>query len=464
MPFKNTPDSRFFFPGAQRGAILDALIYAICGGESMIKVVGEVGSGKTMLCRTLQLRLPDSVEVVYLAHPSLTPDNILHVIANELHLDVRAELNRFEVLSTLQHCLLDRHAMGKQVVILIEEAQNMPLDTLEEVRLLSNLETQQHKLLQIVLFGQPELDQHLGTKSMRQFKERVGYSFDLPPFSISEVRDYLNHRMHVAGSQASDFFPPRVIRRIAGYSQGSIRRINLLADKMLLAAYAQNASQLTMPHLLNAVKDCVFNQQPWRLNRLKRVGYLWPVVVMTVLFALFQSSTLTPQDLGASWRQPLSERLVADAEVGNTNSSTVTKTAIRARTDVLDSGRVTFTKRFAGRGAKILTQRQIETRRWIASVDDSYYTIQLMTRTGTSRAEVEWIEQVLSQSQVAPYLNSIHVHEGVIGGQVVLAVSYGHYAGFSAARSALVELPKLLTRFQPFIRSIRSLENEINER
>lgn len=152
-PFKITPNTDFFFSGGNRGAVLDALVYAIVNGEGIIKVVGEVGSGKTMLCRMLQTILPEKIESIYLANPSVAPEDVLDAIAFELQLELPKDADRLKVMQVLQAHLLKRHAEGRQVVIFVEEAQGMPLATLEEIRLLSNLETRQDKLLQIVLFG-----------------------------------------------------------------------------------------------------------------------------------------------------------------------------------------------------------------------------------------------------------------------------------------------------------------------
>ena len=160
-PFRITPHTEFFFSGANRGATLEALLYAITHDEGIVKVTGEVGSGKTMLCRVLVERLPKSVETIYLANPSLSRDEILHVIAADLHVDSRGERVTI-LLRSLQERLIKLYGAGRRVVVLIDEAHAMPIETLEEIRLLSNLESNRHKLLQIVLFGQPELDQHLG--------------------------------------------------------------------------------------------------------------------------------------------------------------------------------------------------------------------------------------------------------------------------------------------------------------
>ena len=177
-PFRITPHTEFFFAGANRGATLEALVYAITAGEGLVKVTGEVGTGKTMLCRVLMERLPETVETIYLAVPSLTRDEMLIAIASELGIDTEGA-NTTQLLRALQQHLIALHADGRQVVALIDEAHAMPLATLEEIRLLSNLETGKEKLLQIVLFGQPELDEHLNLPNMRQLKERITHAFGL---------------------------------------------------------------------------------------------------------------------------------------------------------------------------------------------------------------------------------------------------------------------------------------------
>jgi type II secretory pathway predicted ATPase ExeA len=276
-PFKITPDTSLFFPGGNRGAVLQALIYAITEGEGIVKVVGEVGSGKTMLCRMLEVELPENVEVVYLANPSLSPENILHAIAFELKLNVTETDNRLKVMNELQNYLVDRHADNRQIVVFVEEAQGMPIATLEEIRLLSNLETTQHKLLQIVLFGQPELDEKIATREIRQLKERITYSFQLAPFKGNDVKDYLNSRMRTCGYRSEDVFSASAVSVITKYSKGLLRRINILADKSLLAAYATNTHKVTASHVKTAARDSEF---------LKKRTFMKPVMAALVLLVL----------------------------------------------------------------------------------------------------------------------------------------------------------------------------------
>jgi type II secretory pathway predicted ATPase ExeA len=257
-PFRITPDTNLFFPGGNRGAVLEALMYAIQNGEGIIKVVGEVGSGKTMLCRMLEQELPKRIEIVYLANPRLPPENILHAIAFELKLPVQPGTPRLQVLNVLQEYLLKRHSENGQIVVFVEEAQGMPIATLEEIRLLSNLETRQNKLLQIVLFGQPELDQRIARPEIRQLKERITYSFHLGPFGWADVREYLNVRLRACGYRRGELFTPGAVRTIGWYSRGLVRRINILADKSLLAAYADNASTVAVRHVRRAARDSEF--------------------------------------------------------------------------------------------------------------------------------------------------------------------------------------------------------------
>ncbi|MDJ0878736.1 MAG: AAA family ATPase [Halieaceae bacterium] len=262
-PFRITPDTNVFFEGCDRGATLHALCYAISQGEGIVKVVGEVGSGKTMLCRMLPVRLGDAVDWVYLAHPSLSPEQTLHEISRELGLAVPANTDKLIVMRRLHADLLDRHARGRQVVVLVEEAQEMPLDTLEEIRLLTNLETDEHKLLQLVLFGQPELDEKLAQPRIRQLRERTTHSLYLDPLNLDDVQAYLNYRMHTCGYAGPDLFSRPVARAITRYSQGLARRVNILADKALLAAFTHDRHSLKVEDIRSAARDSQFQASPW---------------------------------------------------------------------------------------------------------------------------------------------------------------------------------------------------------
>ncbi len=288
-PFKITPDTSLFYDGGKRGDILGALVYAVHRGEGIVKVVGEVGSGKTMLCRMLQLKLPKSVEIIYIANPSVPAEDILFVIAHELSLSVNRGSSKHEVMHLLQDYLLQRHMEDKQVVLFIEEAQGMPLDTLEEIRLLSNLETDQNKLLQIILFGQPELDDNLAQQSIRQLRERITHSFNLSPLTCEEIYTYLNFRMREVGYTGPELVEIGLARKIEQFSGGLLRRINIIADKILLSAFAEGTHNLTSKHVLAAVNDSGFaSEVPGKTG-----SFLWftlfAVLTLGVLLLFTQS-------------------------------------------------------------------------------------------------------------------------------------------------------------------------------
>ena len=256
-PFRITPHPDFFFDGADRGATLEGLVYAILHDEGIVKVSGEIGSGKTMLCRVLMERLPAEVETVFLANPSYSRAEILQAIAEELGRQP-AEGTATLALRELQAQLIELYASGRRAVVLIDEAHAMPEETLEQVRLLSNLETSRHKLLQIVLFGQPELDEALAKPSMRQLKDRITHSFRTRPLTEDEVAKYVAFRMRAAGYKGPELFSAAAIAAIARASSGLTRRINVLSDKSLLAAFAANAHAVTPRQVRAAVADSDF--------------------------------------------------------------------------------------------------------------------------------------------------------------------------------------------------------------
>jgi MSHA biogenesis protein MshM len=253
-PFQITPDLGFFFSGGRRGDILSALLHVAQHEEGIMTLVAEVGSGKTMLARLMLSRLPTSVCTIYLANPSFSRDEILGAIGRELGLTDLPSSTEAR-LAALQQELLRRHATGQRVLLVIDEAHAMPPESLEEVRLLSNLETEQHKLLNIILFGQPELDDTLADRRMRQVRDRVVHRFVLPALPDNEATAYIDHRLRAAGWQGSALFAPAAMALLIKASGGRARRINLLADKSLLAAYASGKPSVLIEHVRSAVSE-----------------------------------------------------------------------------------------------------------------------------------------------------------------------------------------------------------------
>lgn len=254
LPFRSTPDLDYFYKDADREQIVNALFYALERGDGIVKVVGEVGSGKTTLLRVLSKQLPDNYSIVYINTPNLSAHDILFFICVEFGLDVERDEQKYFLTKKLQDFLLNEHAQNRKPLVLIDEAQAMPIETLEEIRLLTNLETEQDKLLQIVLFGQPELDANLNQPQIRQFLSRIAHSISLEPLSPEDVYSYLNFRMRKAGYQGRDVFDLSVSKLIHRLAHGLPRNIHVLADKALLTAYSDNQKLIKPYHVDEAQK------------------------------------------------------------------------------------------------------------------------------------------------------------------------------------------------------------------
>jgi type II secretory pathway predicted ATPase ExeA len=258
-PFTLTPNTGFFYSGGDRGSILDALEYASLNTEGVITMTGEVGTGKTMLSRMLIERKPRNLEVVYIANPALTRDEIIHVIASELRMRNLDTLKPVQILKNLQKRLIDLHSRGKRVLLLIDEAHVMSAQTLEEIRLLSNLETNRHKLLRIMLVGQDELNRVLSTSQMRPLRERITERFPLGALSVSDVAHYLSYRLRKAGGNPN-LFDAKAAVVLAKASGGISRRVNILAEKALLAAFSAGAESVGMNHVVAAIQEARFTR------------------------------------------------------------------------------------------------------------------------------------------------------------------------------------------------------------
>jgi len=252
-PFRHTAHADTFYEGAKRGAMVEALLYGIEHGDGVLKVTGAAGSGKTMLCRVLQARLSGRMPCVYLSRPPMTPRQAMQALAQGLALPPAGPSDDPGAL--VQKHLRAGMQSGRQVVILVEAAQSVPLPTLDAVRLLSNLDAGSRKAVQLVLFGEPDLDRVLAQHEIRQLRERITHSVVLAPMTPEEVEEYLAFRVRSAGHAASALFPRPVAHHIARASAGLARSVNLLADRTLMAAFAEDTRELALRHAKRAVAD-----------------------------------------------------------------------------------------------------------------------------------------------------------------------------------------------------------------
>lgn len=260
-PFSITPDTSFYFGTKSYQEGLNTLLYAIHAREGFIKITGEVGTGKTMLCRKLLNSLDETFRVAYVPNPYLEPQSLLLVIAEELSIPLPAEITQHSLLKSITHALLSFAREGLKVVICLDEAQAMPTETLEALRLLSNLETEKRKLLQVVIFGQPELDDKLNHDSIRQLKQRISFEHHLSQLNYDEVQNYMTHRLRVAGYKGAPIFSSAAIYMIFIKSQGTARLVNILANKALLSAYGKGKYEVGVSEVLAAVSDTETSQK-----------------------------------------------------------------------------------------------------------------------------------------------------------------------------------------------------------
>jgi MSHA biogenesis protein MshM len=454
-PFRITPHTEFFFSGANRGATLEALIYAITHDEGIVKVSGEVGSGKTMLCRMLLERLPDDIETVYLANPSLSRDEIFQAIAEELRAPL-PEGGTHQLLRTLQQRLIEIYAAGRQVVVMIDEAHAMPAETLEEIRLLSNLESNRHKLLHIVLFGQPELDAHLRQPAMRPLKERITHNFALEPLRSGDIANYLTFRLRAAGYRGPELFTAGAIQRISRASEGLTRRINIIADKALLSAFSDNRLQVDDRQAQTAIRDAEFNSiadRPGRPAIWLGAAALALLIGGLAYLAGSRGAPNTPQTAAeapadhegkaAAVATPPAAPAATPAAAPETPPET-TSPAPQPENHPAAADDAPQTDRLA--------ERLTACEDWLKTVPDSHYFIQLFS---ADAKRVHEVSQFLERSALDP--RELRVYRSKLSGRDRFGVIYGDYLSADEATADLARIAKISRVSKPYIRSVSKL-------
>ena len=489
-PFRITPHTDFFFDGANRGATLDALIYAVTHDEGIVKVSGEVGSGKTMLCRVLMERLPETVTIIYLANPSLSRDDILYAISDELRLDVPDSARNSVVMRSLQEHLIKSFSEGRQVVVLIDEAHAMPVETLEEIRLLSNLETNRNKLLQLVLFGQPELNDILARPDMRQLKERITHNFGLEPLVRDDINHYLDFRMRAAGYRGPSVFSAPALKMIEQSSLGLTRRINILADKSLLAAFSAGSHQIGPKEIKAAIRDCEFSEATYGgkpTNRARALG-IAALLGMVALAVAIWLLTASRNDIGAPVAVTVAPSVPAGAAAPAVVASAppaqaTTPLATSTTTDApstptpaaLPAAATTPPAPSAAAStlppltaapaepvivaplpppkAGPLTLARLEAgRTWLEKLPNDRWFIQLFATDADRHGEIEALLRKLSSSGTD--MDSIHVYYSELSGKPRYGITHGDYSTREQAATAIRGLPKPLRAGKPYPRQI----------
>jgi MSHA biogenesis protein MshM len=255
LPFGITPDTSFFFGTEHSQVALNTLLVAARSGEGFIKITGEVGTGKTLLCRQFINTLGGDFVTAYIPNPYLEPRTLMLALADELEIPLEREVDQHRMLKAITHRLLVLARQGKHVLLCLDEAQAIPIESLEALRLLTNLETEKRKLLQIVLFGQPELNRRLELESIRQLAQRITFHYHMGPLQRRGLDEYLAHRLRVAGYDGGALFGRGAIGRLHAASGGIPRLVNILAHKSLMLAYGEGSRQVSKRHVSLAAAD-----------------------------------------------------------------------------------------------------------------------------------------------------------------------------------------------------------------
>lgn len=282
-PFRLTPDVDYFFPSEEHSEALETLLYSIKAGEGFVQVTGEPGVGKTLVVRSMLNELGEEVETALILHPRLEPEELLKVILVDLGIDA-AEMEKMTketLLRAFREYLLDMGQRGITTAVIIDEAQDIPDNTLEELRLLSNLETEKNKLLSIILVGQLELEDKLNNPNLKQLHQRITIRYRLKAFSRVETAAYIHHRLKIAGSDENTRFPEHILKKIYQLSGGIPRRINIICERALMAACVEGEEQLQKSHLKYAMQSLTGEKSSGIGGR----GLRWAVGITFVLIA-----------------------------------------------------------------------------------------------------------------------------------------------------------------------------------
>ncbi len=511
QPFADSSVTDFFFERANRGATLDALMYLLThgeGAEGVIQVIGEAGSGKTTLCRSLIKRLPAQMQAVYLAKPDCSREELLHSIQDELNAGVAESVPTAPrpplAIEELQRELAEKHAGGGQVVLLVDEAHTLPAETLEEVLALYDLESPRHKLFQVVLFGQTELENKLFLPQMRKLKDRVAHHFVLQRFNTKAVEEYLMWRVRAENNNGPDVFSAEALKLISKASGGLVGQLDILADKSLLTASVAGTRQVEAHHVEAAIVDIGVkhgsgggNGPNWRVflgRRTVDAVAMFSTVAVVMLGVLNWQDTRSPSPeitsliatMPLEAKTQVSVSTPTPGPIYSTNSTVTTAVppvispsvsatatapsrispsvpvvapnpapsgavASEESKPVAEIGqRSTARTHIAGvelAGNALLEQRLEATTNTMRKTDKNFYTIQLFA---TENIQPDRMERFLQRARSQVDLSDLYVHPVSNGNQAKFIVTYGIYPSRDEADAAVAGLPeKYQSSFQP---------------
>jgi MSHA biogenesis protein MshM len=284
FPFTLTPNTRYFFGLPSHKEAIQVLLTALSTGEGFIKVTGEVGTGKTLICRKLLNELPNNFVAAYIPNPYLTPAELRRAVASELNVVLTDNTDQQEFSQRIQERLISINQEKKGVVLIIDEAQALPVESIEALRLITNLETETRKLLQVVLFGQPELNHKLSLPELRQLNQRVTFSYTLQLMDSDQVYQYVKHRMNISGYRGGDLFDRKCCSLIFKASKGTPRIVNVLCHKALMLAYGEGLQKITQSHVKLSIKDTESADKKYNIFFKSSISFLMVMLTFSLAY------------------------------------------------------------------------------------------------------------------------------------------------------------------------------------
>ena len=464
-PFGLTPNTGFYYGLPPHEEALQVLNWALAQGEGFIKVTGEVGTGKTLLCRKLLSELGSEahpVRLAWLPNPHLTPAELRTALALELGLSVR-EGAELDLTDRIHRHLISLHQQGSRVVVLIDEAQALPDETLEAIRLFGNLETESNKLLQIVLFGQPELDELLALPKLRQVRDRVVHRFELQPLNGPDAAAYIEHRLRRAGWQGGALFEPRAMKQLTDASGGRIRALHLLADKALLAAFAQGSRQIGREHVRLAVAEFqgAGMKRAGAMNNARHHPSFWLALGALATLGLGVGGAV---GYGLGQRTATAAERAIAAPTSAPTFATLSATASHPVPSALraDPDRVPVTSDLQRRYEAVSPDLRDTLLRTRAVFDDpaqNFWVVQVALADNAAGARR--LAQQIKDAGVEVWLQDrVYLAKSTGIAVNVWAVYAGRYTDSSSAMQSLQEWPASLKTYKPLPRSLVRLRTE----
>ncbi len=398
-PFHLTPNPAFLYLSKSHEEALAHLTYALSQGDGFVEITGEVGAGKTTLCRAFLENLDESTNAAYIFNPKLDAIQLLKTINDEFGVDSSADTAK-ELIDNLNAFLMQSKADGKKTILLIDEAQNLTPSVLEQLRLLSNLETTTDKLLQIILVGQPELGIMLDSYELRQLGQRITLSCFLAPLNFKETKEYINHRLHIAASKQTIRFDNASLKRIHRYSQGVPRRINIVCDRVLLTAFGLDSTKITGKITKMAIRE-LSGRNAFKKKRRPFLKYAFAALILisaiSIGVAIYSFQSITNSDANAPGAPNEKKHANQTTALASANGSQPLESANGAATDVKNSAQAL--------GELILNAQQPLTRQMAVQTILSHWQIQYEKTEG-----LDIIEDDLTFFQTAMKSAGLSIH------------------------------------------------------